>query len=61
MTDSHGPGYPLGEIEAARMLLEKMGISPTDLLRTSAASPGVPDSLTTFPASPKRSAPGHDG
>ena len=42
MTDGDGPGYPLREIEAARMLLEKMGISPADLLRTSAASPGVP-------------------
>jgi integrase len=42
MTDSDGPGSPLHEIEAARMLLEKMGISPADLLRTSAAPPGVP-------------------
>jgi len=42
MTDSDGPGYPLREIEAARMLLEKMGISPADLLRTSAGPSGVP-------------------
>jgi integrase len=42
MTDSEGPGFSLSEIEAARMMLEKMGISPADLLRTSAAPPGVP-------------------
>jgi site-specific recombinase XerC len=41
MTDT-APGPSLGEIEAAKMLLEKMGISPADLLRTAAAQAGVP-------------------
>jgi integrase/recombinase XerC len=42
MNDSDRPALPLGEIEAARMLLEKMGISPADLLRASAAPQEVP-------------------
>jgi integrase/recombinase XerC len=41
MNDSDHAGPPLREIEAARMLLERMGISPADLLRApAAASPG---------------------
>ena len=33
MTDSDQPGLAFSDIEAARLLLGKMGISPADLLR----------------------------
>jgi hypothetical protein len=42
MNSSRNPVPHPGEIEAARILLEKMGIDPADLTRASAASPGVP-------------------
>ena len=42
MSDNDHQAPPLHEIEAARMLLEKMGISPTDLVRASAAPSQVP-------------------
>ena len=42
MNDIDHASPPLREIEAARMLLEKMGISPADLLRAPAASPPGP-------------------
>jgi integrase/recombinase XerC len=58
MTDSDGPGYPLREIEAARMLLEKMGISPADLLRTSAAPPAVPAFADYIPRVSEAVSPG---
>jgi integrase len=36
----HAPGR--AEIDAARMLLEKLGVTPADLLRAPADSPGIP-------------------
>jgi integrase/recombinase XerC len=41
MNDSNHPS-PLSEIEAARMLLAKMGISPADLLRSSTTPSEIP-------------------
>src|SRR5512135_3240954 len=43
MTDGHQPDPALSNIEAARLLLEKMGISPADLLHS---SPPMADSPT---------------
>jgi hypothetical protein len=40
--NDHDGSASFGEIGAARLLLAKMGISPADLLRASAAAPGVP-------------------
>jgi integrase/recombinase XerC len=42
MNDSDHTTPAFTEVEAARMLLEKMGISPADLLRASAVRPQVP-------------------
>ena len=42
MNSSRNPVPHPGEIEAARVLLEKMGINPADLMRASTDSPGVP-------------------
>jgi integrase len=42
MTDSDHRAPAFTEVEAARMLLEKMGVDPTDLLRASAVSPEAP-------------------
>ncbi len=42
MNSSRNPAHRPGEIEAARLLLEKMGINPADLMRASTDSPGVP-------------------
>ncbi len=42
MNYDRSPAYRLDEIKAARMLLEKMGINPADLMRTSANSPEAP-------------------
>ena len=42
MNSSRNPAHRPDEIEAARVLLEKMGINPADLMRASADSPGSP-------------------
>jgi len=42
MNSSRNPSPHPGDIEAARVLLEKMGINPADLTRASTDSPGVP-------------------
>jgi integrase/recombinase XerC len=42
MNSSRNPAPRPQEIEAARLLLEKMGINPADLMRASSDSPGVP-------------------
>jgi integrase len=42
MNDSREPAPRLAEIDAARMLLEKLGVTPADLLRAPAHSPHVP-------------------
>jgi len=42
MSERDHPAPAPGEIEAARMLLERMGIHPADLLRASANPPEVP-------------------
>jgi hypothetical protein len=42
MNNDRGPASRLDEIIAARMLLEKMGINPADLLRAPADSAGAP-------------------
>jgi integrase/recombinase XerC len=42
MNKDRNPTSRLDEIEAARMLLEKMGINPADLLRASTDSPRAP-------------------
>ena len=42
MNNGRNPASRLEEIEAARILLEKMGINPADLMRASTDSPGVP-------------------
>ena len=42
MNSSRNPAPRPEEIEAARLLLEKMGINPADLMRASSDSPSVP-------------------
>src|SRR6266571_9195171 len=42
MNNDRKPASRLDEIEAARMLLDKMGISPADLVRAPTDSPGAP-------------------
>ena len=42
MNDSSHPATPLSDIEAARLLLEKMGLSPADLLPASGPRPETP-------------------
>jgi len=42
MNNERKPASRLDEIEAARMLLDKMGISPADLVRAPTDSPGAP-------------------
>jgi integrase/recombinase XerC len=42
MTNDRDPAARLDEIEAARLLLQKMGINPADLVRASMSSPGAP-------------------
>lgn len=42
MTDSDQPGLAFSDIEAARLLLGKMGISPADLLRSFPPAPVSP-------------------
>jgi len=42
MNDSSHPATPLSDIEAARLLLEKMGLSPADLLPASGPQPETP-------------------
>ena len=42
MNNDRSPAARLDEIKAARMLLEKMGINPADLLRAPADSPEAP-------------------
>ncbi len=42
MNNDHSPASRPAEIEAARMLLEKMGINPADLMRAPADSPRAP-------------------
>jgi hypothetical protein len=42
-------GTRFTEIEAARILLEKMGLTPADLLRTSAEPPVIPASAEYIP------------
>lgn len=42
MNNDHSPAARFDEIKAARVLLEKMGINPADLLRASADSAGAP-------------------
>ena len=42
MNDSDHSAHEFSEIEAARLLLEKMGISPADLLRAPIAQPEAP-------------------
>jgi len=49
MNDSDRPAPPLTEVQAARMLLEKMGISPADLLRAPAAPQEAPDFADYIP------------
>ena len=42
MNSSRNPAPRPEEIEAARLLLEKMGINPADLMRASSDSPSIP-------------------
>ena len=42
MNDNAGHAPSLAEIDAARMLLEKLGVTPADLLRAPSDSPGIP-------------------
>ena len=42
MNNDHSPASRLDEIKAARIVLEKMGINPADLLRAPADSAGAP-------------------
>jgi integrase/recombinase XerC len=42
MNSSRNPASHPGEIEAVRILLEKMGINPADLMRAPTDSPGAP-------------------
>ena len=57
MTDSDQPGPAFSDIEAARLLLGKMGISPADLLRSLPPAPVSPAFADYIPLSPKPSAP----
>ena len=43
MNHKEHPATPAGDIAAARLLLEKMGIDPADLLKEPAGPSEIPD------------------
>jgi integrase/recombinase XerC len=58
MTHTENSAVPASAIAAARLLLEKMGIDPADLLQDPAAAPEIPTFADYIPRVSQQSATG---
>ena len=58
MTHTENPATPAGDIAAARLLLQKMGIDPADLLQDPAAAPEIPTFADYIPRVSQAVSPG---